>query len=211
MWTGQPIFSGMPSAPQRPPEGPNLSVCQQSGRGSPWRYCVVGMISNNGPMSYSSRPGNIFFYNPTSGAVRLLFDDLNERPIIFQQLPGRTPVDAAPGLLVSLSPAPAGNDVPQGPNTPQSIAVVKPDGSGLKRLDIARQDFIRAFNTADEGLSFLVRDGTQVRRIVLDPTTLEMKSRDLVPPERAVEYQRIPPTPNLPPQAPFNFGSPTRF
>ncbi len=200
-WTGRPMFSGMPPGPQRPPEGPNLINCQPSARPSPWRYCIVTLISNNGPMSYASRPGNMLFYNPSTGASRLMLEDFNERPIIFQQMPGRSATDASPGLLVSLSPAPPASDTTPGNTAPQFIAVVKPDGSGLKRLDLARSDFLRVFNTADEGLSLLVRDGTQYRRIVLDPTTLDVKSRELVSPERAVDYQRqLPPGPVVPPR-----------
>ena len=201
MWTGRPMFSGMLPAPQRPQEGPNLVNCQPSARPSPWRYCIVTLISNNGPMNYTSRPANMMFYNPATGASRLMLEDFNEGPIIFQHLPGRTSTDASPGLLVSLPVVPAASVTAPGNIVPQFIAVVKPDGSGLKRLEILRTDLLRAFNTADEGLSLLVRDGTQYRRIVLDPVTLDVRSRELVSPERAVDYQRqLPPGPVAPPR-----------
>ena len=205
LWTGRPIYAtGFPGV-QQPPEGPNLINCRASPPPSAWRYCIVTIITHTSAMSASSRPGNMLFYNPATGASRLMLPDFNERPIIFTQLPGRTPAEASPGHLVSLLPAPLLTDPAREAGLPQTLAVVKLDGTGLKRLDVLRSDFLRVLHTADEGLSLLIRDGTQFRRLVLDPATLESKSRDLVPPERAVEYQRLPQPPPQPPLPPSRF------
>jgi hypothetical protein len=196
-WTGRAMLPSLWSAPQRPPEGPNLSNCQPSAQPSPWRYCIVAMITHSDPTHYGSRPGNILFYNPATGAMRLMLDNKQDQPVIFQHLPGRSPAEASPGLLVSLLPV---NSPGQSTMTQQALAVVKPDGTGLRRLDLYRSDLIRTFHTADEGLSLLVRDGTQVRQFVLDAVTLETKSREIIPPERVAALQRIPAVPNPPPR-----------